>query len=43
MKIKVVPKQEQILDLHKAYGALDRERALEILESYGWAPRSDDS
>ena len=27
------------LDLHKAYGALDRSRILEILEGYGVGPR----
>ena len=28
------------LDLHKAYGALDRSRCLDILEGYGVGPRA---
>ena len=28
------------LDLHKAYGALDRSRCLEILEGYGVGPKA---
>ena len=28
------------LDLHKAYGALDRSRCLDILEGYGVGPQS---
>ena len=29
-----------LLDLHKAYDALDRSRCLEILEGYGIGPRA---